>query len=304
MKNHYNCIYMYINITNNKKYVGQAKDFNKRHKQHIRKYTNSFPIDKAFNKYGEENFEIIILKEDLQTQCLLNFWECYYIEKYNCLSKENYNCSSGGSNGNNFAGKTEEEMNEIRNKISEKSKLMWENMSKEDKMNRNEKLSKSNMGKQHSEETKEKISHTRKERKVADGENNGMYGKHHSEETKRKISEAKKGKYSGEQHYMYGKHHSEETKEKMRKPKSEEAKRKMSESKSKKPIAQYNKNGELIKIWQNSIIAGKELSIDSGDIRKCCKFYEMNCDINEWMKHYKKRPTKSVGGFIWKYKED
>ena len=30
--NHYNCIYLYINKINNKKYIGQAKDFNKRHK--------------------------------------------------------------------------------------------------------------------------------------------------------------------------------------------------------------------------------------------------------------------------------
>ena len=30
--NHYNCVYMYVNTINNKTYVGQAKDFNKRKK--------------------------------------------------------------------------------------------------------------------------------------------------------------------------------------------------------------------------------------------------------------------------------
>ena len=56
--NHYNCIYMFINKTNDKKYIGQAKDFKK---------------------------------------------------KYNTLAnnKQGYNISSGGSNGNNFIGKSE-----------------------------------------------------------------------------------------------------------------------------------------------------------------------------------------------------
>ena len=71
---------MYINKINGKRYVGQAVDFNRRHRVHNLKSTDKFLIDRAFNKYGEENFEIVILKKDLQTQCLLNFWECYYIE--------------------------------------------------------------------------------------------------------------------------------------------------------------------------------------------------------------------------------
>ena len=36
MENHYNCIYMYINKINERKYVGQAKDFNKRHMTHMK----------------------------------------------------------------------------------------------------------------------------------------------------------------------------------------------------------------------------------------------------------------------------
>lgn len=36
MLNHFNCIYMYINKVNGKRYVGKAKDFNKRHNQYLK----------------------------------------------------------------------------------------------------------------------------------------------------------------------------------------------------------------------------------------------------------------------------
>ena len=168
--NYYNCIYMYVNKINGKRYVGQARDFNKRHKTHVKKSTNKLIIDKAFNKYGEENFDIIILKKDLNTQCLMNFWESYYIDKYNCLSKDNYNISSGGSNGNNFAGKTEEEMEDIKIKMSKSQtgKHNGELNCMYRKFNEEHHL----FGTHRSEETKQKISKTRVENGTAKGKNN------------------------------------------------------------------------------------------------------------------------------------
>ena len=135
MNNYYNCIYMYINNINGHKYVGQAIDFNRRHRQHISasynknngQYNTHFHC--AIRKYGEENFDIVILKENLSSQCLLNLYECYYIDKYKCLSKENYNIASGGSNGNVFEGKTEEEMDIIRKNMSNS----WKNKTDEEK---------------------------------------------------------------------------------------------------------------------------------------------------------------------------
>lgn len=245
MDNHYNCIYMYINVINNRKYVGQAKDFNIRHKQHIRESSNKTPIDRAFNKYGEENFEIVILKENIYTQCLLNLWESYYINKYNCLSKENYNISDGGYNGNPFAGKTEEEMKEIRQKMSEAHKGENHPM----------------YGRKHSEKSKQKMSETHK-------------GKNHSEEWKQKMSEAHKGKNNP----MYGNHHSEESKQKM-----SEAVKGKNHPRAKR-VAQYDLNGNLIKIWDYAKQAEEELGINHCNISMCCK-----CK------------RKSAGGFIWKY---
>ena len=131
MKNYYNCIYMYTNILNNKVYIGQAKNFNKRHRQHIsasynekQTYQYNLPIHNAIRKYGIENFKIEILCENIDTQDKMNEYEIFYIKKYNSLAnnKTGYNISSGGSNGNPYAGKTEKELFEIGKKISKANK--------------------------------------------------------------------------------------------------------------------------------------------------------------------------------------
>lgn len=162
MENHYNCIYMYVNMINNKIYIGQTKDFNKRHIHHISTSYNekssqyNLPFHCSIRKYGEENFNIKILKENLETQYLLNYWEMFYIEKYDTLVKngKGYNVASGGHNGNAYAGKTEEEMLVVRKRLSDSHK----------------------------------------------GENHWNYGKKHSNETKKKISESHKGKKLSSEH--------------------------------------------------------------------------------------------------------
>ena len=260
-------IYMFTNKTNNKKYIGQAKDFNKRHKTHIKKSTNKLPIDCAFNKYGKENFEIVILKENLSTQCLLNFWECYYIEKYNTLinNKNGYNISSGGSHGNPFAGKTEEEMNEIKNKMSNN----------------------------HTDFSGENHPMYKKGYLIR-GENNPFYGKHHSEESKEKISDALKELYKNkENHPNYNKSMSEKQKQKISKTRKENEKSKGANNPRAKKVAQYEydkktkQQGKLIKIWNYAKQASEELKINHGHIIQCCK-----------------GKLKSAGGFKWRYVGD
>ena len=130
MENHFNCIYCYTNKVNGKKYVGQAVDFNTRHRKHIwgaynektknerQRRDYNTPFHKAIRKYGIENFEIEILKENLLNQEELNYWECYYIKEFDTLIKnqKGYNVANGGNNGNPLAGKTDEELAEIRRK--------------------------------------------------------------------------------------------------------------------------------------------------------------------------------------------
>ena len=191
MENHFNCIYCYTNKINGKKYVGQSVDFIKRHKQHIRQAYNEnckaydYAFHCAIRKHGIENFEIEILKENLQNQDELNYWEKFYIVEFDTLAnnRKGYNLASGGHNGNAFAGKTDDEMKEISKKISESKK-----------------------GKLCSEETKRKMSESKKGKFIGEnnpmygkkGENSPIYGKQRSEETKRKISESRKGKFTGE----------------------------------------------------------------------------------------------------------
>ena len=190
MENYFNCIYCYTNKINGKKYVGQTVNFNTRHQQHCYNsfYENSIdynlPFHRAVRKYGIENFEINILKENLTSQCLLNFWESYYIDKFNSLVKnqKGYNVASGGFNGYSCAGKTEEEMIEIRNKRIE----TWKNKSDEELAERSRKISETMKSKnlKRTEEHKRKVSEANK-------------GKRHSQEAKVKISEANKGNNTG-----------------------------------------------------------------------------------------------------------
>ena len=118
-ENFENCIYMWRNKVNQKLYVGQTKNFRKRTKEHKyksfnenEKYNYNYPLHCAIRKYGIENFEICILEKNLNNFDEMNEKEVYYIWKFDTLSnsKKGYNLSSGGSNGNPYAGKTEEEI--------------------------------------------------------------------------------------------------------------------------------------------------------------------------------------------------
>ena len=127
-ENFENCVYMWRNKVNEKLYVGQTKDFRKRTVQHKsdsfnknKKYVYNSPLHNAIRKYGIENFEICILEKNLNDYAEMNEKEIFFIEKFDTLAnnKKGYNVASGGGNANVFAGKTDEEMDEIRKKQSE-----------------------------------------------------------------------------------------------------------------------------------------------------------------------------------------
>ncbi len=167
-----------------------------------------------------------------------------------------------------------------------------------------QKISEAHKGNHLSEEIRKKISkanknpseETRKKMGEANrGENNGMYGvnqtgsknpfygKHHSEESKHRMSVAKKEKYSGKNHPMYGKHLSEETKKKI------SISHKGEKNHQARKVAQYDLEGNLIRIWDYIKQAAMELNISRSSISECCS---------------SKYKRKVAGGFKWFYAED
>lgn len=66
--------------------------------------------------------------------------------------------------------------------------------------------------------------------------------------------------------------------------KIQSAKEIMGNDKRYKPICQYDKDGNLIKIWDSANTAEKELCLSKGNITKCCK-----------------GRGKTYKGFLWKY---
>ena len=95
---------------NKKYYVGQAVEklcsgknwgYLSRWKAHIREATKELNycrlLDNAIRKYGQENFKVTLL-EKCNTLEILNEKEVFYIAKYNSLSPNGYNLTTGGNN--------------------------------------------------------------------------------------------------------------------------------------------------------------------------------------------------------------
>ena len=61
------CIYAIINIVNDKHYVGQAADKDYRWREHRKSlrgfYHHSLPLQRAWSKYGEQNFIFVVLEK-------------------------------------------------------------------------------------------------------------------------------------------------------------------------------------------------------------------------------------------------
>jgi group I intron endonuclease len=96
-------IYKVTNLINSKVYIGQTlKLLHKRriaHLNSIKKYPE-IALYKAIKKYGEENFEWVILEE--VEESLLNEREIFYIKEYNSYNSGGYNMTTGGEGNPNL----------------------------------------------------------------------------------------------------------------------------------------------------------------------------------------------------------
>ena len=205
-------IYIFKCLINNKYYIGETKNIQKRMGDH--KTQKSQLIHRAFRKHGFENFEIEVrYLPDLDNLARLDLEEELIIE-FNSQVPNGYNiCPRGQSN----LGVPHS--NETKAKISQAHK------GRKQTPEHVERGRLSRLGKSRSDETKRKISE-------ANRGYNGRTGTKHSEETKIKMSESARGRIA-----------SEETKLKM----SQLAKERKIGA---KPIVQIHpETGQQIKIW-------------------------------------------------------
>ena len=166
-------IYCIKNKTTGKRYIGQSVNIYSRWRGHKAELKNNSHdndyLQKAWNKYGEKDFEFFILEECEQS--LLDEKERFYIEKYNTLNRSfGYNLKSGGQDTNYF---TKEASEKLSNSIKES---YYDSDLRE---------------KRRKDALKQWANPAIKEKIV--GKNNGMYGRHHTEEAKKRMSEKHKG---------------------------------------------------------------------------------------------------------------
>ncbi len=94
-------IYKITFLPNNMPYIGQSIDILERftaHKSQLKtnKHWN-LKLQRFYNKYGKSNFSFEIIHENLK-ESELDFWEKFYIKKYNSFSDMGFNFTEGGKN--------------------------------------------------------------------------------------------------------------------------------------------------------------------------------------------------------------
>lgn len=139
-------IYCYTNKINNKKYIGQTNNIERRKKQHIQdsvhchkghEISHNLPFHSAIRKYGIDNFEFEIL-EIIETENWdeVNNLESEYINNFQTICPNGYNLQAQGqaNKGLNKSNLPEEIVAEIVLKL--KNKELISNIAEEYQLSR------------------------------------------------------------------------------------------------------------------------------------------------------------------------
>lgn len=139
-------IYCYTNKINNKKYIGQTNNIERRKKQHLQdsihchkghEISHNLPFHSAIRKYGINNFSFEILKiintENWQE---VNDTESQYIKIFNTICPNGYNLQAQGqaNKGLNKSSLSEETIEAIILKL--KNKELISNIAEEYQLSR------------------------------------------------------------------------------------------------------------------------------------------------------------------------
>ena len=286
-------IYKIKNLLNDKVYIGQSVDIEKRWSTHKTELKNNYHynihLQSAWNKYGEDNFSFDVIEKCEED--LLDEKECYYIELLNTMDSEHgYNLVSGGTKNRKFTNETLKRMS-----AAQKGRVHSEETKK--------KISESHKGKVYSEETIEKLRISHQKENLSPETINKMSlakkGKPLSEEHRKNLSAVRKNiVFSDETRKKIsesnmGHEVSTETREKIRKAHtgkklSEEAKEKVRKTRVRKPVVQLDKNDFTFICEYESVTLAEEITgVPATHISACCK-----------------GKRKSAYGFVWCYKED
>ena len=195
MENNY---YVYKHtFPNGKVYIGITRQTPEKRWLNGFGYKNQHQIVmyRAIQKYGWENIEHELLHSDITEKEAKDFERYYITEIYHSNNKKyGYNQTNGGDGILGYF-----HTDEVKERISEKSKEMWADPEFRERMSGKHSGEKNaNYGKQLSDEHKAILSECAKART---GNKNGFYGKIHSDATKQKISESRKGKCLGADHH-------------------------------------------------------------------------------------------------------
>lgn len=203
------CIYEIKNKLDGKRYIGSAINFKKRfylHKHHLSKNKHSsVKLQRAWNKYGESNFEFnIIIYCDPKN---LIMYEQRCIDGFDtCRNGYNISPTAGSTFGFRFSEESKKKMSE-KGKQKTFSELTIANMSKASKLRWQdpvfkEKMSKAHIGLKHSDFSKKKMSEAQKGNTKFLGHKHSeewknmmrvmMLGRKHSIQSIKKISESHK----------------------------------------------------------------------------------------------------------------
>ena len=176
-----NEVYLITNRINGKRYVGiTCRNYLERFKEHIHEANNGSTciIHNAIRKYGESNFDIMLIASNISDD-MIEAKERHYIQLYNTFytSGVGYNMTEGGGG---MCGYKHTDASKI--KIS--NSLTGHVFPK----SRNDKIKLSMTNRDYKPEWKLALRNSRLGRFT--GEDNPFFGKHHSEETKSKVSAA------------------------------------------------------------------------------------------------------------------